>query len=137
MARGNQADLHHSINAENAFDLQTISSDTTTSGEIIDLAGKVNIDFVIRSGIITDGAYTIVLQQDTVVGFSSPVIVPAANLLGALPTFALTDDNVVKRVGFFPTDQRFCRMQIVSSSTTTGGLFSAVAVFEPTLTLTT
>lgn len=136
MARGNQADLHHDIDAENAFDLQTISSDTTTSGEIIDMSGKVNIDFVIRSGVITDGAYTIVLQQDELIGFASPTIVPAGNLLGALPTFALTDDQTVKRVGFFPAE-RFCRMQIVSTATTTGGLFSAVAVFNPTITLTT
>ncbi len=136
MARGNQADLHHDIDVENAFDLQTIATDTTTSGEIIDMSGKLNVDIVIRSGVITDGAYTIVLQDGDDSGLSDAAAVPAANRLGDLPVFALTDDQDVQRVGLFPR-KRFCRIQVVSASTSTGGLFSGVAVFNPTITLTT
>lgn len=136
MAHGNQADLHHDIDAVNAFDLQTIATDTTTSGEIIDMKGKLNIDFVIRSGVLTDGDYTAILQDGNDSGLSDAAIVPAANLLGSLPVFQLTDDQTVKRVGFFKR-KRFCRLQILSDNTTSGGLLSAVAVFNPDITLTT
>lgn len=137
---GNQADLHHDIDAEVALDTQAITTDTTTVGNIIDLKGKLAIDFAITSGTLTDGDYTVLLEEGDAANLSDAAAIPAARLLGtqgpagvALPKFELTDDDTIFRVGFFKL-KRFARLSLVSANTTSGGTLGALAIVNPDLT---
>lgn len=142
MPHGNQADLHHDIDAEVALDTQLIATDTTTVGNIIDMKGKLAIDFAITSGILTDGDYTVILEEGDDSGLSDAAVIPTDHLLGAqgpagvaLPKFELTDDDTVFRVGFFK-NKRFARLSLLSDNTTVGGTLGALAIVNPDLTQT-
>lgn len=123
-------DLHNNCEVANALDSQTISSDTTTNGEIVDVAGFHGIEFILKSGTVTDGAYTVTLTEGDDAALSDGATVAAADLLGSI-AFAAADDNVAKRVGYIGK-KRYVRMNVVSTSTTSGGVFDGVAVkFSP------
>lgn len=121
-------DGHSRVKGEVALNSQDITSDTTTNGNVIDTVGFESIEFHIQSGVITDGTYTLLLEEDDVIGFGTATVVPADETLGVLTGFVLTDDNATKRVGSIGKKQ-FQRLSIVSASTTTGATkFSSVAV---------
>ena len=112
-----------------------IGSNTTTAGVIIDLQGFDACTWAIYSETLTDGTFTPKIEHDDVVGFGTAVEPPAAELVGTLinATFALTDDNVVKKVGY-RGNKRFVRLSIVSTVVTTGGAVGALAILgEATL----
>jgi len=104
-----------------------IATDTTTVTAIIDTADFGSLVWQIMSGVITDGAYTIVLEESDDSAMSGATAVPAAERLGDLPAFALSEDGVSKRVGSIGK-LRYQRLSIVSVSTTVGGLFSVAAI---------
>ena len=127
---GKLFDLHDNCEVANALDSSTISSDTTTNGEIVDVLGYHGLEFILKSGAITDGAYTVTLTEGDDSGLSDGATVAAADLLGSI-AFALTDDNVAKRVGYIGK-KRYVRLNVVSTGTTSGGVFDGVAVkFSP------
>jgi hypothetical protein len=51
-----QKDLHNQMKSVNAFHTQTISTNTTTNGVIIDTLGFEGVEFVIMAGVLTDGS---------------------------------------------------------------------------------
>lgn len=121
-------DLHSRVKQAVALDSQDITTDTTTVGNIIDTSGFESLEFIIQSGVITDGAYALLLEQGDDSGLSDAAAVPAANILGVLTGFVLTDDNAAKRVGSIGK-KRYQRLSIVSTATSTGATkFSSVAV---------
>ena len=121
-------DLHSNVKQEVALDSQDITTDTTTVGNIIDTVGFESIEFVIQSGVITDGAYALVLEQGDDSGLSDAAVVPTDEVLGVLTGFVAADDNAAKRVGSIGKKQ-FQRLSIVSTGTSTGATkFSSVAV---------
>ena len=122
----NVSDIHNDCYATSAFDYAVISTDTTTAGNIIDTAGYEALEFFVQSATLTDGAYTSLLQHGDESDLSDAATVPAANTLGSI-TFALTDDDTAKRVGY-TGKKRYVRLSIVSTSTTSGGGFSGTAV---------
>lgn len=127
---GKLFDLHDNCEVANALDSQTISTDTTTNGEIIDIAGYHGLEFVLKSGAITDGAYTVTLTHGDDSGLSDGATVAAADLLGSI-AFADTDDDAAKRIGYIGK-KRYVRLNVVSTGTTSGGVFDGVAVkFSP------
>ena len=123
-------DLHSNIDDRVALDNQDIASDTTTPGAIIDTSGFESIEFIIQSGTITDGSYAILLEESD--NASMPVgvettVVSADQTLGALTGFVAANDDETIRVGSIGKD-RYQRLSLVSTGTTTGGEFSAIAV---------
>ncbi len=127
---GKLFDLHDNCEVANALDSQTIGTDTTTNGEIIDTVGFHGLEFVLKSGTVTDGAYTVTLTEGDDAALSDGATVAAADLLGSI-AFADTDDDAAKRVGYIGK-KRYVRMNVVSTGTTSGGVFSGVAVkFSP------
>ena len=120
-------DRHAEMSTEVAFDLQEITSDTATVGEIIDIQGFRSLEFIFQSGTLTDGAYVVSLEHGDDSGLSDTAAVPADNILGDLPSFALADDDVTKRVGT-NSKKRYFRATVTSSATTSGGFMSGVAV---------
>jgi hypothetical protein len=119
-------DLHNNVSAAVALTPRAIATDTTTSGTAVDLQGYEGVEFVVATGVLTDGAYVVNLQESDVSG-SGYTDVAAADMLGTEPNFAATDDNVVGVVGY-RGNKRYVRLQIVSTGTTTGGLIGAVAI---------
>jgi hypothetical protein len=103
--------------AINAFDTQTISSDTTTSGDIIDTAGYDSLLFAIQAGTITAGTITPVIEHGDDSALSDAANVADADLYPteALAAFAATDDNVVKRIAYIGT-KRYVRLKLTTAS---------------------
>ena len=122
-------DLHNNIKAEVALDTTSISSDTTTAGNIIDMQGFGSVEFVMQSGTLTDGTYTPLIEEGDASNLSDAAAVADSDLLGteAAAAFASTDDNAVNKIGYIG-NKRYVRLSIVSASTTTGGTLSAVSV---------
>jgi hypothetical protein len=99
----------------------------STVGSIIDTLGFESFEYVIQTGTITTGTFSLTLQEADDVGFTVGVqAVPAANLLGASPTWIVSDDNQVRRVGIIGK-KRFQRLTLVGASTPVGA-FSACAI---------
>jgi len=120
-------DLHSNIDDRVALTNQEITSDTTTVGEIIDTSGFESIEFIIQSGTITDGAYALLLEEGDDAALADAAVLSSELTLGSLTGFVAADDDVTKRVGSIGKD-RYQRLSIVSTSTTSGGFFSAISV---------
>lgn len=121
-----EQDLHNNVGAVKALSHQTISTNTTTVGDIIDTLGFESIEFILLSAALTDGVYTVKLEDGDDSGLADAADVSSELVLGALPSFILTDDNAVKRVGCI-SKKRYVRLSIVSTGVTTGGALGAVA----------
>ena len=131
-------DLHANLSFEVALAPQTISTDTATATAIIDMQGKSALEIVFASGTITDGAYAFSIEEGDESDLSDAAAVDAGDLLGATGDmdFAATDDDTVKSIGYIGS-KRFVRATLTSTGTTSGGLFSAVAVASPQIRGTT
>ncbi len=123
-----QRDAHNNMEQKVALDLQEITSDTTTAGNILDLANVEAIEFLITAGAITDGAYAILVEDGNDSGLSDAAAVADAQLLGTelLAAFTATDDDKASRIGYIG-NKRFVRISIVSTGTTSGGFFAVLA----------
>lgn len=123
-------ELHNNIKVMKAKSTATIATDTTTAGDIIDLAGYGSCEFVILSGTLVDGAYAPKIEVGNNSGLNDAVELTGSSLLGttALGSLALTDDNAVKKIGFKVNTYRYARLSIVSTATTSGGPISAIAI---------
>ena len=102
----------------------------TTNGVAIDLAQGGNnfrdVLFAIHSGTLTDGSYAVTVEESDSSG-SGYAAVDSSRVLGSLPTFASTDDNVWNSFGVRPT-KRYVRVVVTATSATTGGVLAATAV---------
>ena len=122
-------DLHHNLSFAPAINPAAIASNTATHGVIIDTKGFDSLEFVIQSGTLTDGTYTPSLIEGDDPTLSDGAAVTAGDLLGTVAgaTFAATDDNKVKKIGY-RGNKRYVRLTITSAGVTTGGTLGAVAV---------
>lgn len=113
----------------NAFNIQTISSDTTTSGVIIDTQGFDSLLFAIQSGTITTGTITPVLEDGDAANLSDAADVADAYLkpLESAAAFAVTDDNIVKRIAYLGT-KRYVRLKLVTAGSTANLVVGATAI---------
>jgi hypothetical protein len=123
------SDLHNIIHLAPALNTTAITTNTTTAGVIIDMQGYGAVEFAIQSATLTDGAYTPLIQEGSLSNLSDATTVAAVDLLGTIAsaTFALTDDNVVKKICYIGS-KRYVRLSIVSTSVTSGGSISAIAI---------
>ncbi|MBX4992279.1 hypothetical protein ABID08_000709 [Rhizobium binae] len=122
-------DLHNNLGVAVALNIGAISSNTTTNGAIIDTQGFESVEFVIQSGTLTDGSYAPTITEGDQANLSDGSATAAADLLGtaASATFAATDDNVAKKIGY-KGGKRYIRLNIVSTGVTTGGTLGATAI---------
>jgi hypothetical protein len=118
-------DMKNNVDVVNALDIQAISTDTTTNGDIIDTKDFQSITFVLQAGTLTDGTYTVNIQVGDDSGLSDAADASADELIGTEP--ALDTSNTTGRVGLI-TNKRYARLQVVSTSTTSGGTLGAVCV---------
>lgn len=120
-------DLHNDVNAAVALVQQAIAADTLVDGEIIDTAGFDSLEFIVQVGTITTGVVALILQEGDDSGLSDAANVPAAEVLGDLTGFIVTDDDAVKRVGSIGK-KRYQRLSILPASSAAIDFIGAVAV---------
>lgn len=82
--------------------------------------------FTVISGTLADGTYAVTVEESDASG-SGYAAVDASRVLGTLPSFAATDDNVWLSFGVRPT-KRYVRIVVTPTGATTGGPFTATAV---------
>lgn len=116
-------DLYNNIAVSNALSATAISSNTTTNGASVDLQGYESAAIVYRSNAYTDGTYTPNLQEST--DGSTWTDVAAADILGT--EAAISAANTVKKIGY-NGHKRYIRLQVVSTSVTSGANISATAI---------
>lgn len=120
-------DLHTDILQVVARNLQVISLNTTNQGNIIDTQFFEALEFIVFSGTITEGTFTIQLQEGDDPALADAVTVPAAFVLGSI-TFNNTLSNSVRRIGYVGK-KRYVRLNIISSGMTGGtALLGAIAI---------
>jgi hypothetical protein len=122
-------DLHTKVKAEQALNHQEITSNTTTVGEIIDTLDFESIEFILQSATVTDGVYTVKLEDGDDAALADAADVSSELVLGTLPDLILSDDNVVRRVGTI-AKKRYVRLSVVSTGITSGGFMGAVAILS-------
>jgi hypothetical protein len=134
-------EFYNDILPEVAMTQQTISTNTTTAGEIIDTAKyDGGIMFVIFSGTLTDGTYTPLIQDGDDSGLSDAAVVADKNIVPvnvsgtwyttgqeAAIAYALTEDDTVKAIAVVGT-KRYVRLSLVSAATSSGGVIGAIAL---------
>lgn len=113
-------DLHSNVKGLIALDVQDITTNTTTVGNIVDTLGFESLEYMIQSGTITDGAYAFLLEDGDDSGLSDAAAVSADETLGVLTGFVAADDDTPLRVGSI-SKKRFQRLSIVSTGTSSGG----------------
>ncbi len=120
-------DLHHNVGALTGLSPQVITT-SAVNGSIIDTLGYNTLEFVVTAGTVTDGtSYTVSLTEGDAANLAGGNAVAAGDILGTLPVFAATDDNVTKRVGYIGA-KRYVRLTITPVGATSGGTFSGVAL---------
>lgn len=115
---------------ELGFNFQDVVGNGTLLGNPVDLQGVESVQFIMGSGIITDGVHVFALEESDDIGFSSPNTVVDADLRGAISTdlvFSFTADNESRDVGYVG-NKRFIRMILTSSGVTVGGAFGGTVV---------
>jgi hypothetical protein len=103
-----------------------ISSDTTTDGATVDTKNFSSLTWVIEAGVITDGDYQVLLEESDT-DFTGETTVADADIIGGVIAdwdFAFAaDDATIVRIGVI-AKKRFQRCSLVSTGTTSGGVFS-------------
>lgn len=133
-------DLHHNIDVRTVLAPQTINSNTTTAGAIIDTKGFYALEFLLAIGTRTDGTFTPYLQESDNSDMSSPNDVIDDDLLGTEAGAAITTTTGRSRIGYRIGNKRYVRLSIVSTGVTTGSTLVradailATAQNNPTIT---
>lgn len=121
-------DMHSMVQVAVALDSQTIGTDTTTDGNVIDTLDFNSLVYAILTGTITDGAYTLLFEESDTGAFGGEeTAVPSDQVLNDAVAIAAADDDTIFRAGVIGK-KRYQRMSIVSTGTTSGGVFAAVAI---------
>jgi len=120
-----------------AFKLQQITSDATTVGEVVDLQDAQAVLFAIQSGTITTGTITpVVNESDSISGtigagatLSGGTSVATGDLVGtiAAATYAVTDDDKIKTIGYIGKKRYIC-LSLTTAGSTFSGYVAATAV---------
>jgi hypothetical protein len=127
---GCSKDLHNELKFTKSTDPAAIyNSNGVLTGATIDTQGFESLEFVIISGVITDGTLTPSLEEGDASNMSDAAAVAAGDLIGTIAgaTFAITDDSTTKKIGYRGS-KRYVRLKITQAGATTGGFFLAIAV---------
>jgi hypothetical protein len=126
-------DLKNNIDDSIGIDIQAISSDTTTAGNIIDSSGFESVTFIQATGAYTDGTYTLLIEDGDDAGLSDATAVADDFLIGTEAATALSAANSSSMIGY-NGKKRYVRASIVSTSTTSGATAGCIVVRGDALT---
>jgi hypothetical protein len=120
-------DLHHNIKVLPALDPKAIiNANAANNGATIDRQGYEAVEFVVQSGVITDGTLAVKIQEGDLSNASDMADAAAADVIGTA-AFAATDDSVTKYIGY-KGKKRYSRVVVTQAGATTGGFFCALAI---------
>jgi hypothetical protein len=107
-----------------------VTGNGVTVGATIDTKGYNGLTFVVSTGVITDGAFTGEIFGGNASNMSDEVALTAAQLIGAAPAIAATDDGVCERTGvnLSAVGKRYYRLKLTQAGATSGGFISAQAI---------
>lgn len=111
-----------------------ISTDTTTTGAIIDTANyDGGLFFAFCATAYTDGTYTLKIEEGDAANLSDAAVVDSSKLVyGTLPAkSAITADGAKMSKEGVHSTKRYVRASIVSTSTSTGATIAMVAIGMP------
>jgi len=124
-------DGESNIKVLNAIDIQAITTDTTTAGDILDTQGYESVTFVFQAGTLTDGDYTPLIREGDDSGLSDASEVSDLRLLpsgtGQEASAALSTSNGVSKIGV-TSNKRYIEASLVSANTSSGGTLGAIAL---------
>jgi hypothetical protein len=109
----------------------TIATNTTTNGSTVDLNGTGTDErfrsamVMLRTTGVTDGSYVLSLEDSP--DSSSWTAVAAPDVQGTVAAITSAGANSTFYLGYVGA-QRYVRCKLVSSATTSGGVFSAMWV---------
>lgn len=118
-------DLVNDLNAATSLPPASRSANATVNGTGVDLAGYDGAAIVVSTGTITDGSHAIAIEDSP--DNTNWTAVAAADRIGNLPTVVAADDNTAFKFGYKGV-QRYLRVSVTTSASTTGGVFGAVVV---------
>lgn len=113
-----QFDIHSRSSVETALNVQAITTDTTTVGNIIDMQDQQSLELIFIAGAISAGTLTVKVEHGESATLADAAVVPADYLLGTA-AFTTTDANKSKKVGYVGKS-RYVRTSIVSTGTANG-----------------
>lgn len=105
-----------------------IATNTTTNGAVIDTADfELGLMYALDITAFTDGTYTLLLEEDDLLAFSSPSTISGDQLIGTLPvaSAATTQGSDLGTVGVI-SNKQFVRASIVSAGTSTGATANVI-----------
>ena len=120
-----KADLKNNIKVKKAFDA-AISTNTTTSGVIIDTLGYRSVMFTLLCHAFTDGTYTPLIQEGDESNLSDAAAVEDTYLIGTEADAAIDANDEITTIGYAGT-KRYVRLQVVSTGVTSGASLYGVA----------
>lgn len=122
-----QFDSASQMAASVALNTASISSSTTTNGNIIDTQGYNALTLILSVGSRTDGTYTPLVRHGDAADLSDVADVDDADLVGTEALAAISASNTVKKIGYVG-NKRYVRLSVVSTSVTTGATVGATAI---------
>ena len=121
-------DLKNDVKQLVAFDIQAITTDTTTVGNELDMLGFESLTLIFQAGVVTDGDYTLLVQDSDISG-SGFVDVVDDFLIGTEAATQLTATNGITRIGYVGK-KRFVKVSVVSVNTTAGSAAIGCAALQ-------
>jgi hypothetical protein len=122
-------DIHNDMDAVAAITPAVLTA--TEVGKIIDTDGAEGLELIIQSGVITTGTFTPKIEDGDDPALSDAADVDSSLLIGTIAdaTFAVTDDDTVKKIGVV-NHKRYVRLTLTGASTP-NGLLGATAIKSP------
>lgn len=108
-------DIHYNISQSVALNGATISTDTTTSGNVIDTQYFEAVEFIAQVNAYTLGTVTLNVQESDTTTSGDFTDVDAAFLLGVESGTAISAANTTKRIGYVG-HKRYVRIQAVTTA---------------------
>lgn len=128
-------DLLNNIDVKRVISPVSTGDNTATVGQVIDGQGCASVTYVIAIGSLADAdaTFTVLLEESDASG-SGFSAVADADLIGteALASFQYDDDNECRKLGY-KGSKRYTRLTITPANNASAGLWSAVAILQPSI----
>jgi len=112
--------------------IENITTDTTTTGAIIDCDGYQRALLILGTGTVTDGDYDFQLFTGDNSAMSDEAAVSATDINDTITDYAAdTDDDKDQRVELI-LRERYLRIKVVSTNTSSGAyVFGVILLLKP------
>lgn len=123
-------DTYNNLKVQPVINPKSENGTTALEGAVIDRAGYESVLFVIQSGVLdNDATFTTLLEESDNSDMSGGNAVSDDDLLGteALASFAGTDDNKAKKLGYIGT-KRYLKLTVTPATNDSASFLSACAV---------